>query len=130
MKPGVFLIPLLLTTVFAGFAFMFIQRSFESSANTVETNIQDQFSQLKQRFMIENINSGSNKAYVRHIGSMPSDTSSVIMYVNNTKADCSWDSPGLWLPNELKVCLGTNIVCSGGTEIEVSGPAGRDSLIC
>ncbi len=130
MKPTIFLIPLLITTALAGIAFIFIQRNFELAANAGETNMQDQFSQLRQRFMIENINSGSNKAYVRHIGSVASDTANVIMYVNGTKASCSWDSPGLWLPNELKVCTSSEIICSGSTEIEVSGPAGRDSLRC
>jgi hypothetical protein len=130
MKPGLFLIPLLITTAVAGFAFIFMQRSFELSTNTVDTGMQSQLAQLKQRFMIESVNSASHKTYVRHIGSLPSDTARVIIYVNNTKVDCSWDSPGAWLPNEVKICEGPDIACSGNAEIEVSGPAGRDSLFC
>ena len=130
MKLAFFIIPLLITTAVAGFALIFIQRNFDLATSTTTTNMEDQVSNLKQRFMIESVNSESHKAYVRHIGSIASDTSRVILYLNRTAIDCQWDSPGSWLPNELKICVSPSISCSGNAEIEVSGPAGRDSLIC
>ena len=121
---------LLITVSMAGFAFVFLQRSLETTTSSTESNLQEQMNQQRQKVAIDNAITGT--VYIRHIGTVTIDTSDKIaVYINGAKVTCGGEFPATqWAPGVIKACTSTSIVCNGNATIKVVSPGGQDSINC
>ncbi len=132
ITPVIAVILLLLITVsMAGFAFVFLQRSLETTTSSTEESLNAQLNQQRQKVAIDNAVSGA--VYVRHIGTITmTDMNKVTVYVNNVKATCTgeWTTKTSWAPGEIVTCTLASLVCNGNTTIKITSPGGQDSTSC
>lgn len=106
ITPIIAIILLLLITVsMAGFAFVFLQRTLEQTANSAQDSLTQQQNQMGQKYSIDNIDNVNDVVTVRNIGSTTGDSSSVILYINNKNVSTGcWTPSGSWAPSAIKQC--------------------------
>jgi flagellin-like protein len=131
ITPVIAVILLLLITVsMAGFAFVFLQRSLETTTTSTEQSLQEQMNQQRQKVIIDNFVAGT--VYIRQTGTVTiDDIGKIAVYVNGVRVTCGggeWTSP--FTPGSIKACNSASIVCNGNTTIKAVSPGGQDSATC
>ncbi len=131
ITPIIAIILLLLITVsMAGFAFVFLQRTLEQTAESTETGLTGQLNKQEQKFAIDGVNADGGIIYVRHTGSVNSSTDDVSVYINDVLQSCNWGGgKPAWAPNSPpKGCNVTTFTCPA--TIKITAPGNTDSTSC